>query len=520
MITPDINENSEVQMKAQPKIYASQADLDPKDHALLEMRDWCEKQGDIVVLHSGLILTSDLTSRGVQNCRIMLANKGLRAGRVVLATQELITMLLSNIDDEKPILTDPALVSVQQQRLRMLVREALEAQVSDIHIEVRSDIARVRFRKHGELYLHTEWVPRVGREIASVAFNKETDHAITHFNPNVPQGASMPMHIDGTEVRLRLASMPAHSGFDMVMRILSMGDENIPLLKDLGYTDYQVSIIEKAMRMPHGAILVAGPTGSGKTTTMASCMQLVPSDHKIFTIEDPVEKIVSNATQVPVNTEKEDRDFASMGRTALRMDPDVIVLGEMRDEDTAQVLVRAAITGHLVLSTIHTNSATNIVTRLVDMGISSVLLGDNNLLVCLMFQRLIPKLCQHCAKPITEKDFAKEKYAQWKAFFGTDFAKLRLRGQQCTYCKNRGISGRTVVAEVIWVDEAGRHFIQKRDTLGWETYLRENGWQSYRDHALSLVRQGICDPRDAEKIMGEIHSTFSDSQFDYRNLNG
>src|SRR5206468_3761180 len=134
----------------------------------------------------------------------------------------------------------------------------------------------------------------------------------------------------------------------------------------------------------YGAIIMSGPTGSGKTTTLASCMRLVANQRKVFTVEDPVEKLVPNATQVPINTDHYDRGFANMKRTVLRMDPDVIVLGEIRDEDTAHIMARAAITGHLVFSTVHTNTATDIITRLVDLGISRALLASPNLLVCLM----------------------------------------------------------------------------------------------------------------------------------------
>ncbi len=133
----------------------------------------------------------------------------------------------------------------------------------------------------------------------------------------------------------------------MVMRILATGEERKLTLEDLGYTDKQIEIIKMAMKLPFGAIIVAGPTGSGKTTTLASCMEMVESTQKLYSIEDPVEKVVEEATQVPVNTEKEDRVLRSMGRAALRMDPDVIIFGEMRDEDTAHVMVRASITGHL-----------------------------------------------------------------------------------------------------------------------------------------------------------------------------
>lgn len=504
-------------------ILSSQADLDPKERAMVEMHDWCQQQGNIVVLRSGNILTSKPEARMVQNCKVVMLNKGVKIGSVIAATPSLINLLLANVDgpDQDEIDRDPNTFSVQQQRLRMLIKEALQAHASDIHIEVREDVTKILFRKNGEMFLHAEWLPRLGREIASVAFNKETDSAQSHFNPLVPQDASMPLHVSGSDVRLRLASMPAHGGFDVVMRILTVGNQGAPTLEELGYTKEQIAVINKATQLPHGAIIVSGPTGSGKTTTLASCLQMINPKRKVFTIEDPVEKIVEHATQVAVNTDREDRNFAAMSRASLRMDPDVIVLGEMRDTETAEVMTRAAITGHLVLSTIHTNSSVSIVTRLVDMGISPTLLGDTNTLVCLVAQRLAPLLCSACAVSAknSEKHLA-EFDASWGEIFPTDFdqVKARVHNPKCPMCEGTGIAGRSVVAEVIWIDDAGRHFIQRGNVLGWELYLKDHGWMSMRDSALRLVRQGKLDPFDAESIVGPLNHSLQHNIFDYKTL--
>lgn len=507
------------------QILTSQADLDPRDKPLLEIADWCQQRGTIVVLKSGMILTIDAVSRDVQNCKTMLINRGIRPGRVMVATQQLITLLLANVagdeDDAEQEVIEQAesSISTQQQRLRLLVQEAINADISDIHIEVRPEVARIRFRKYGELYLHAEWFPRLGREIASVAFNKETDHATAHFNPLIPQDASMPLRIAGQEVRLRLASMPAHGGFDVVMRILGVGDQaNIVTLEQLGYTPEQVYIIKRAVQMPHGAVLLSGPTGSGKTTTLASCMRLIRDTRKVYTIEDPVEKVVPTVTQVPVNTDKDDRSFASFGRAALRMDPDYIVLGEMRDEDTANVMIRAAITGHLVFSTIHTNSAPGIITRLVDMGISQTLLSDSNVLVCLIFQRLVPKLCKECNISIHDSKHMSVFTDRWKIFFGDSYENIRARGNGCSKCQKTGVGGRVVVAEVIWVDEPGRRFIRACDMIGWESYLKQKGWKNYRDRTIEMVKEGLVDPGDAEALVGEISVYSSEEGFDYSRI--
>lgn len=502
----------------QQKVLASQSDLDPKLRPVPEMIAWCRQQGNIVVLNDGSILSSNPTSRTVQNCKIVMLHQGLRPERVLAAHSSLIKILLENAEEPAgAVSTEVETVSSQQQRLRVLVKEAIAERASDIHIEVRSDIARIRFRKHGEMYLYAEWLPKLGREISSVAFNKETDHAVTHFNPLIPQSASMPLIIDGHEVRLRISSMPAHGGFDVVMRILDTVEEKIPSLEELGYTPNQIYILRKAVNTPHGAVIISGPTGSGKTTTLASCISTVDSSRKVYTIENPVEKIVNTATQVPVNSEQYDRTFASMGIASLRMDPNIIVLGEMRDVDTASVMIKAALTGHLVFSTLHTNSATGIVTRLVDMGISSMILADPNMLICLICQRLAPILCKECSRPIHESPEHHECLTRWSAALGDDIKQARVRGKLCHVCKGLGVVGRTVVAEIIWIDEAGRDFIKRCDILNWEKYLISHGWRSFKGQAIELVRSGICDPLDAEKIVGDVNPVFTAQEFDYNN---
>lgn len=492
---------------SQRKVLSSPADLSIKDHAMPEMLAWCREQKYIVVLQSCTILTSEPTSRLVQNCKIVMHHKGLVPGLVFPATSALIKVLLDNAEERLQQSHSPqekvSEVSTQQQRLRLLVKGALDMEATDIHMEVRSDTAKIRFRKHGELFLHAEWLPKLAREVASVAFNKETDHNITHFNPLVPQNASMPLMIDDKEIRLRLASLPAHGGFDVVMRLLTTADHEVPTLEQLGYLPEQIDILKRVLHMPYGAVVLAGPTGSGKTTTLAACMRLVEDMRKLYSIEDPVEKVVKGVTQVPVNTEHYDRSFANMARTVLRMDPDMLVLGEVRDEDTAAVMVRAAITGHLVFSTVHANSATGIITRLADLGVSTKLLASPDLLVCLICQRLAPLLCLHCAIPLKHSERHRSFLNRWSEIFKGSMDQIKVRGGECVKCHSLGIDGRIVVAEMIWVDESGRQLIQDNLMTQWIRELKTKGWMSYRDQLIRLVGQGRVDPLDAEALAGE-----------------
>lgn len=305
------------------KVISSPTDLDPKDKVMDEMLAWCKEQGTIVVLKSATILSSEPTSRTVQNCKSLMLSKGIHPGHVYAAVNSLLNLLLASGENEESAKRKKGETSTnfsdQQRHLRELVFEAVRQNVSDIHIQVRENFTRIRMRQNGELRIYAEWSEKLGREIASVAFNKETDHATSHFNPLIPQDASMPLKMQGRDIRLRLASVPAHGGFDMVMRILTAGEQHNKELTELGYIKEQIDIIKMAMKLPFGAIIVAGPTGSGKTTTLAACMEMVESTQKLYSIEDPVEKVVESATQVPVNTDKEDRSFASMGRAALRM---------------------------------------------------------------------------------------------------------------------------------------------------------------------------------------------------------
>lgn len=472
------------------------SDDNPVNNAAL--LNWCKKQKSIIALETGLILTSEPRNRRVQICRAKLAEIGIR-GRLAAASQSLIDLLYEEIeqsvaDDQQEDL------SRAQQRLYQLVDSAVRLEVSDIHVEVRKTHTWIRFRRHGVLQEFDRWKSSHGRMLAAVAFNRETESATGHFNPLIPQDGSMELSLESGNIRLRLATAPVVEGFDLVMRILAKGEEITQSLEDLGYTAAQQALVNQSIHQPHGAVIVSGPTGSGKTTTLAAVLKLIEDNRKIYTIEDPVEKKIPNASQIPINTSLEEKGFAAMGKAALRLDPDVLMLGEIRDENTAQVMVRGALTGHLMLSTLHSNSAIAAVTRLADIGVSRVLLSDPNLIACVIYQRLMPLLCEHCKQPVQRDD------PEWD-YLPPDLPQhlplFRHNPNGCDYCEGLGVQGRTVVAEVIHPDSTGRQYIADGRTQEWIKYMKGQGWHDVRDHAYSLVLEGRVDLYEAQKIVGQ-----------------
>ena len=232
---------------------------------------------------------------------------------------------------------------------------------------------------------------------------------------------------------------------------------------------------------------------------MASCMQHIHPSRKIYTIEDPVEKRIPNATQIPVSSQFSDLDFASMMHTVLRMDPNVIVLGEVRDAKTAQCVMSAALTGHLVLSTVHTHSAVDIIARLQDLGVSNRLLAGEKTILALISQRLLPTLCTECSEPLNQQD---PHFTQLKSHYGDAISGLKQRGQGCPACQYQGIHGRTVAAEILSIDRFAADCIRQNDVGQWREYLQSTQWQSLRDIADLHVKAGTCDVHDVRRILG------------------
>ncbi len=328
-----------------------------------------------------------------------------------------------------------------------LFYQAVKKKVSDIHIETHESKGEVRFRSDGVLHKNAD----MDRKVIDLVISRiKVVSNLDISEKRLPQDGRTQVRIAGENVDIRVSVLPTFYGERVVMRILMQGDQ-IPELVDLGFNAQMIQRFEKVLGSSHGIILVTGPTGSGKTTTLHSFLQYVATpEQNIITVEDPVEYKAANINQIQVN-EKVGLTFASALRSILRQDPDTIMIGEIRDEETAQIAVRAALTGHLVFSTLHTNSAAATLTRLSDMGIEPFLISSS--LLGILAQRLVRKLCPVCK----EEDETAEKYLhEYDLKEGT----ILYKPLGCDKCGYTGYQGREALGELLIMDDGLRELLK------------------------------------------------------------
>lgn len=331
-----------------------------------------------------------------------------------------------------------------------LVKSAVESRASDIHIEPFEKYIRIRYRIDGQLQkiseLSKETLPALITRIKILS-------NLNIAEKRIPQDGRILTQIGEKEVDLRVSILPTVFGEKVVIRVLNR--DNYKIGKDhLGMTEEEMEQLGRIIKSPHGIILVTGPTGSGKSTTLYTVLNdLNKTEQNIVTVEDPVEYMLEGINQVSVNN-KAGLTFASGLRSILRQDPDIIMIGEIRDTETAQIAVRAAITGHLVLSTIHTNDAPSSVVRLIDMDIEPYLVATS--IVGVIAQRLVRKICPHCKITYEANEYEK------KMLGSSEKQNLKLyRGSGCGYCKNTGYVGRTGAYEIMEITREHRELIMK-----------------------------------------------------------
>lgn len=374
----------------------------------------------------------------------------------------------------------------------LILSEALKKRASDIHIEPECDFLRVRYRIDGALHDILK-VPKTNQNAILARIKIISNLDITENR--IPQDGRFKVRSENKEVDFRVSALPTTFGQKFVLRLLDKGNLSVGLDK-LGFSEQPLAIFKAAIAKPFGMILVTGPTGSGKSTTLYSILnQLNTPERNIITIEDPVEYQVEGITQLQVKPEI-GLDFSSGLRSILRQSPDVIMIGEIRDSETADIAVKAALTGQLVLSTLHTNDAIASITRLIDMGIEPFLVASSIIMLCA--QRLCRKICQKCKEPIEiPEDFLKKVGFKGVAKF--------YKASGCKYCNNTGFYGRIAVLETVMIDDAIREMVIKKKSLDEikQYAVKESEMVTLRDDVFLKVSQGITTLDEAIRITTE-----------------
>ncbi len=363
-----------------------------------------------------------------------------------------------------------------------IIESAYRDGASDIHIEPFKDRTRIRYRIDGECVEKMAVKPAVHNSIIT---RIKIIGGMNIAEKRIPLDGRSSAVIDGVNQDLRISTIPTVFGEKCVIRLLATGDEKARKITDLGMTDYNYEMFKQIIRCPNGVMLVTGPTGSGKSTTLyATLGELSKPNVNIVTAEDPVEKKIDGVNQCQMN-EKAGMTFAAALRSILRQDPDIVMVGEIRDGETADIAIRAAITGHLVLSTLHTNDAASTILRLVDMGVAPYMVASS--LVGVIAQRLVKLLCPECREKVTLTDPADLKLVGKDS--PVDIYQHHIGG--CRACHNSGYKGRTAIHEIIVSTNDIKELIAKNATaeeIGIQA--RKNGTRLLRDNVTEMVLDG------------------------------
>lgn len=390
-------------------------------------------------------------------------------------------------DQLSEIAREPSLVNL----VNLIILEALEERASDIHIEPFEHELKIKYRIDGMLVEKTPSSKRLHAAIVSRIKIMANMNIAERF---VPQDGRIEFATKKGKIDLRVSTLPTVYGEAVVMRILDKSTALIDL-EDLGMRPETLEGFEKCLRKPYGIILVTGPTGCGKTTTLyASLKKIYSPAFKMITIEDPVEYQLDGINQIPVNP-KRGLTFATGLRHILRHDPDIIMVGEIRDRETADIAIRAALTGHLVFSTLHTNDAAGAVTRLIDMGVEPFLVASS--LEAVLAQRLVRRICPHCKEPC-EPDWRllKTLNSAVEVKPGLKF----YRGRGCKYCSQTGMSGRTGVFELLRITSNLRDIIAARPTTDQIVRAAPSDYVSMVHDGILKVMAGQTTPEEVLRV--------------------
>jgi len=399
------------------------------------------------------------------------------------------TETVSEEDEESLALQAPVVKIVN-----LIFVEALRRRASDIHFEPLEKKFRVRFRIDGVLYEVVSPPKRIEKAvIARIKLMSKMDLA----EKRLPQDGRIMLDIGGRPIDFRVSTLPGIYGESVVLRILDK-TSMLKSLEDLGFLEYDLKRWNDLLRYSGGIILVTGPTGSGKTTTLyASLQKLNTIDRKLMTAEDPVEYQIPGINQTPINSEI-GLTFSSVLRAFLRQSPDVILVGEIRDKETADIALRAALTGHLVFSTLHTNDAPSAITRLIDMGMPPFLIASS--VQGVQAQRLVRVLCPHCKEKIEPDEKLKKKL---KIKDGEKVNVCRPKG--CNDCNFTGFHGRIAIFEIFIMNDELRELTLKRtDAATLREAARRAGMRTMYEDGIEKVKMGMTTLEEVESVVGEV----------------
>jgi general secretion pathway protein E len=369
--------------------------------------------------------------------------------------------------------------------VNLIISKAIESRASDIHIEPFEKDLKVRYRIDGILY-DVESPPKKLK--AAIISRVKIMARLNIAERRLPQDGRIKLKVLGKDIDLRVSTLPTMYGESVVMRILDKSNSDLYDIRSLGFPEDSLRELEGLIRRPHGILLVTGPTGSGKTTTLYSALDTINlPDKKIITIEDPVEYQMNGVNQIQVNPQI-GLTFASGLRHIVRQDPDVIMVGEIRDLETAEIAIRSALTGHLVFSTLHTNDAPSAITRLIDMGAEDYLIASS--LLGVLAQRLIRVICPHCRVEVFPVPEMLDEIG-FRRGNGHDADRF-YEGRGCERCANTGFIGRMGIYELMNInDEVRKLTVGKADSGQIRKKALESGMRSLRDDGWLKVRQGI-----------------------------
>jgi type IV pilus assembly protein PilB len=464
----------------------------------------CADPTDVVKLDElellvGVPLKLKVGSRGAINDILQKSESSQRV--LDEATEEFRMQLVSEDEEGEETLTIDRITQDASPIIKLvdsIVFNAIQRRASDVHIETQENVVVIKYRIDGVLYQAMDPIDKRhhGTIISRIKVMSELDIA----ERRVPQDGRFKLRVRGRTIDFRVSIMPTVHGEDAVIRILDKESANAEFkslnLEVLGFDLETKKKLRKFIREPYGMVLVTGPTGSGKTTTLYACLSEIQSvEDKIVTIEDPVEYQLRGITQIPVN-EKKGLTFARGLRSILRHDPDKIMVGEIRDEETAQIAVQSALTGHLVFTTVHANNVVDVLGRFLNMKVE--LYNFVSALNCVLAQRLVRKICAHCRE---KQEVTPEMLRE----AGLDPAAMKdqvfYEGRGCLDCDGTGFHGRMAIAELLDLSDQIRGLIlERRPAAEIKKAAREEGMIFLRDSALSKVFEGWTTLKEINKV--------------------